>query len=138
MAHAPFTCHVPYYEAGTLQVTGFIDGKSVIINTATTPGKPYKIIVKADYSGKPFKAGYKDAVFVYAYIVDSKGTIIPDATNSVRFSVNGDANIVGDKINKAESGIAPALIMGGAKAGNIIIKANADGLMSGELSVLLK
>ena len=138
LAHPPFTFHVPQYQAGTLQATGYINGKNVVISTSTTPGKPYKIVLKADYSDSPFKAGCKDAVFVYAYVVDNQGVTVPDANNLVQFSVTGGASIVGDKINKAEAGIAPLLIMGGDKPGNVNIQANSDGLMSGELSVPLK
>ncbi|MEN0054630.1 MAG: glycoside hydrolase family 2 TIM barrel-domain containing protein [Mucilaginibacter sp.] len=138
LAHPPFTFHVPRYEPGALQATGFIYGKSVATYTSTTPGKPYKIVLKADYSGKPLKAGCNDAVFVYAYIVDNKGVTVPVATNSVRFSVNGGAGIIGDKDIKAEAGITPTLVMGGDKIGNITVKADADGLMPGELSLQLK
>jgi beta-galactosidase len=138
LAHPPFTFHVGHYEAGTLMATGYIDGKNVVTSTSSTPGKPYKIVLKADYSGKVFKAGCRDAVFVYAYIVDNKGVTVPDATNPIRFTINGAASIIGDKINKAEAGIAPLLIMGGDESGNITIKAKADGLMSGELSMVLK
>jgi beta-galactosidase len=138
LAHPPFTFHVPHYKPGTLQATGYINGKNVITSTSSTPGKPYKIILKADYSGKPFRAGCKDIVFVYAYVVDRKGVTVPDAANSIQFSVNGGATIVGDKMNKAEAGIAPLLVMGEDKHGDVIIKANADGLLSGELSMPLK
>jgi beta-galactosidase len=138
LAHPPFTFHVQHYEPGTLQAIGYINGKNVVASKSTTPGKPYKIVLKADYSGKPFKAGCKDAVFVYAYVVDKQGITVRDATNLVQFSVTGEANIVGDKTYKAEAGIAPVLIMGGNKAGNITLKANAGNLIAGELSMVLK
>ena len=138
LPHPPFTFHLPVYKAGTLQATGYLNGKKVVTSTSATPGKPYKIVIKADYSGKPFAAGCKDALFVYAYVTDKDGTIIPDATNPINFSVTGPAKMVGGSTNISEAGIAPALLMGGDKPGNITIKASANGINQGELTLQLK
>jgi len=135
LVHPPFTFHVPEYEEGTLEATGFIGGKSAIISTATTPGKPYKIILKADISGKALKAGSKDAVFIYAYITDKDGVTTPDAGFPVKFSVTGPAQIIGKTIAGAEAGIAPALIMANEKAGRITVNAVSDGLVGGQLVI---
>ncbi len=138
LAHPPFTFKIAKYRAGSLQATGYANGHEVIASTATTPGKPYKIVLKADYGGKPFKAGINDAIFIYAYVTDKNGVTIPDAANPVKFSVHGPAKLTGDQVNKAEAGTAPALITGLDKPGEVIIDAAADGLISGKLQVTLK
>lgn len=136
LTHPPFTFHVPAYHAGTLQATGFIKGKNVITSTSSTPGKPYKIMLKPDYSNKAFKAGCNDAVFVYAYITDNKGNTIPADSGVVKLTVEG-AKIIGNKTRKAEAGIAPFLIMGGEKPGNVMVDAHSPGLKAGKLSLSL-
>jgi beta-galactosidase len=137
LKHPPFTFKVAKYQPGSLQATGYINGRKMITSTSAKPGKPYKIVLKADYSGKPFKAGANDVLFIYAYVTDKNGITVSDATNLLKFSVNGSAKIIGDKTGNAEAGITPALIMGMDKPGKVLIKVTGDQLVSGNLSVIL-
>lgn len=137
LKHPPFTFKVAKYQAGSLQATGYINGEKRVTSTSVTPGKPYKIVLRADYSGKSFKAGTNDVLFIYAYVTDKNGVTVPDATNLVRFSIGGNAKVIGDKAVNAEAGIAPALIMGTDQAGKITINASSNQLTSGNLSVNL-
>jgi len=134
LSHPPFTFHVPAYEAGTLSATGFINGKNVVTSTSSTPGAPYKVILKADYSNRPFKAGCNDAIFVYAYITDKNGITVPADSSMIKFSVVG-ATIMGDKSRKAEAGIVSFLIMGGEATGKVNVQASTDGLKQGKLII---
>jgi beta-galactosidase len=138
LKHPPFTFKVANYQPGSLQATGYINGQKMVTSTSATQGKPYKIVLKADYSGKSFKAGTNDVLFVYAYVVDKNGVTVSDATNLVKFSVEGNAKIIGDKKGHAEAGIAPALIMGTDKPGTVLIKATGDQLISSNLSMILR
>jgi beta-galactosidase len=52
LGHPPFTFHPNAYAPGTLMAVGYIGGKKVITSNTTTPGKPYKIVIKTDISGK--------------------------------------------------------------------------------------
>lgn len=131
LKHPPFTFHPAVYKPGTLTATGYIKGQKVITQSQSTPGKPYQIIIKADLSGKKWTAGNNDAVFVYAYVADQNGNIIPNAANEVHFTVAGDAKVIGNKTVKAEAGIAPALLQAGNKAGTVRISATATGLKTG-------
>lgn len=132
LAHPPFTFHLAAYEPGTILATGSINDKEVVSSTASTPGKPYKIILKADYSNRPLKAGCNDAIFIYAYITDKSGTTIPTGTSLVKLSAQG-AKIIGNKAGKAEAGIASFLIMAGEKPAKVKINASAPNLEAGEL-----
>jgi len=137
--HPPFTFHVSIYTEGTLQATGYIAGKQSVTTSISTPGKPYKIVLKADFSGKSLKAGSKDAIFIYAYVQDKDGNIVPDAANIIKFSVDGGpGEVIGNKLHMAEAGVSSSLIMGGDKPGNILVKATSDGLILGTLSVPLQ
>ena len=133
--HPPFTFHVPAYQPGTLQATGYIKGQPMAGSTVASPGKPYKIILKADYSGKPFTAEGNDAIFVYAYVTDENGTVIPGAVDPIQFSVTGPGKIIGENPVKAEAGIAPILIMGDGKPGKIVVSTSAEGLASGDIEL---
>jgi len=118
-----------------LQATGYIKGQPMAGSTVASPGKPYKIILKADYSGKPFTAEGNDAIFVYAYVTDENGTVIPGAVDPIQFSVTGPGKIIGENPVKAEAGIAPILIMGAGKPGKIVVSTSAEGLASGDIEL---
>jgi beta-galactosidase len=136
LAHPPFTFHVTEYQPGTLVATGFMSGKNAASSKASTPGNPYKLVLKADYSNKPFKAGCNDVLFVYAYVTDKNGTTVHGNIDMVNFSVKG-ATVIGDKSIKVEAGIAPLLIKGGEKAGKVEINVSADDLKPGKLILTL-
>jgi beta-galactosidase len=138
LAHAPFTFHLPAYKPGQLTAIGYMSGQKVITEDRATPETAYKIVLKADTSGKLLKAGCNDALFVYAYVTDKNGTVVPDATNSIKFLVNGTATIIGDTNIKAEAGIAAILLKAGDKAGAIKVTAVSEGLKTGEMHISSK
>ncbi|WP_235861242.1 glycoside hydrolase family 2 protein [Pontibacter flavimaris] len=128
LPHPPFTFEVPTYEPGNLTAIGYINNQKVATHGQRTAGKPAKLILRADYSGKKLQAGVNDAVLVYASVADEHGTVVPDAVNAVRFAVEGDAEIIGAEVVEAEAGIAAILVKAGKQAGTIKVKAQADDL----------
>ncbi|AKD02263.1 beta-galactosidase [Pontibacter korlensis] len=129
--HPPFTFNVPQYSPGSLIAIAYVDNKKVAQAERRTPEKQAKLELWADYSGKKLQAGVNDVVFVYANVTDASGTLVPDATTPVTFTVEGDAEIVGAKTVKAEAGIAAILVKAGKQAGTIRIQAKAKGLEAG-------
>ena len=138
LTHPSFTFYPAAYEPGTLTAVGYINEKRVITQTATTPGDAYKIVLKADISGKALTAGSNDAIFVYAYITDKNGTTIPGAVNLIKFSVEGDGAIIGQANINAEAGIAAILLKAGERPGNIKITATGTNLKSDEFNYMIK
>jgi beta-galactosidase len=138
LKHPPFTFRPASYTPGTLTAVGYIKGKKVVTQSQSTPASAYKIVVKADVSNKRWTAGQKDAIFVYAYITDQNGTVIPNAANKITFTITGDAQIIGDKAVSAEAGIAPALIQAGNKGGSIKVTATGADLKAGVWSYVVK
>ncbi|MDB5009662.1 MAG: beta-galactosidase, partial [Mucilaginibacter sp.] len=136
--HPPFTFNPTTYQPGTLTAVGYIQGKKVITQSQSTHGDAYKIILKADLSGKELMAGKNDVIFVYAYITDKNGTIVPNAANLLKFSVEGAGSIIGATEINAEAGIAPILIKAGEMQGKIKITASSDGLIRNEFLLLSK
>lgn len=81
------------------------------------------------------QAGKNDIAFIYASITDADGTIIPDDKRAVTFTVEGDAELIGDNPRNAEAGISTILLMSGKTSGVIKVRASAEGLNSGELQL---
>ncbi len=135
LLHAPFTFNPATYIPGKLTAIGYIKGKKVAANTISTPGSAFKINIKADLSGKNLVAGKNDIIFIYASITDSKGTVIPDAIDMIRFSVKGNGELIGKQSINAEAGIATILLKAGDKPGPIKIEASSGKLISAEVYV---
>ncbi|QJD96999.1 glycoside hydrolase family 2 protein [Mucilaginibacter robiniae] len=138
LIHPPFTFNLNSYEAGELKAVGYINGKVAITESRKTPGKPYKIVVEADRSGKDWKANTNDALFFYAYVTDKQGTPIPNANNLIEFTVSNGAQLVGNSSVTAEAGIATALIKAGSKPTTVKIMAAAQGLKPATLNYAIK
>ena len=135
LKHPPFTFLVPEFITGKLEAKGFIDGKAVVKTQNRTPLKPEKIALTLDLSGKEIEAGKNDVVFVYASVTDGDGTIIPEDSRVITYSVEGDAELIGDNPRKAEAGISTILLRAGKTGGVIKVKATSDGLTNGEMQV---
>lgn len=135
LEHPPFTFEPEDFEPGTLRAVGYIDGKEVVEATRTTPGQPSGIELEIDSSGKPLAAGEKDVVFVYANIVDENGITVPDATHPIQFSVEGDAELIGQNPIHAEAGTATILLRAGRSPGEIVIHANVENFGSNHIQI---
>ncbi len=133
LKHPPFTFHLSMFSAGNLSAIGYIQNKKAARQVVMTPGEPIALRLRVDESGKQLRAGKNDAVFVYAEVVDKAGTVVSAASNSISFTVQGDAEIIGLRSVAAEAGIATILVKAGATPGVIKLTATATGLQSGEL-----
>ena len=136
LPHPPFTFNLPAFEPGELKAVGYINGKAVVETQRSTPAKLYGIKLSWDKSGKALEAGTNDVVFVYASVVDEKGTVIPDAEHAIRFAIDGgEAELIGLNPMPAEAGIATILLKAGKKAGKVEVSATAPGLEGADLSI---
>ncbi|MDP3914051.1 MAG: glycoside hydrolase family 2 TIM barrel-domain containing protein [Bacteroidota bacterium] len=133
--HPPFTFFIPEFVAGKLEAKGFISGKEVVKTEVKTPAEPEKIVLTVDLSGKELQAGKNDVVFVYASVTDADGTVISEDNRAITFTVEGDAELIGDNPRNAEAGISTILLMAGKTPGTVKIKASADGLTISEITV---
>ncbi len=133
LRHAPFTFKIPSFRAGELKAVAYLGGKAVAEHRVKSPGAAKSMKLDIDLSGRPLATG-GDVVFLHARIVDQNGTVVPDAALPVKFTVEGDAMIVGGNPIAAEAGIATVLLKTGMKGGVIRLKASSDEL-DGELIV---
>lgn len=125
------------YRSGTLKAVAYKNGEVWGGEEVRTAGKARRIELKADYVGE-------DLVYVIATIVDSKGTVVPQASNLITFSTMGPARIIatdaGDptshrsfrlNVIPAFHGMASAIIRRGQ--GAFTVYGEADGLKRSSL-----
>jgi beta-galactosidase len=136
--HPPFTFRPDNFEPGELVAKGFVDGEEVVQTIRRTPGEAAKLNLWIDESGRSLEKGQNDVVFLYASVTDEKGTIVPQASNSVTFEVEGDAELVGSNPINAEAGIATVLLKAGDQAGTVTVKASSKGLKTTSIEIDVK
>jgi beta-galactosidase len=132
------------YKKGKITAKGVFENSKSVSVEKRTPEKAYKIVLKIDLDGRKFVADGNDIVVAYASVVDKNGTPIMDFNKKIKFSIKGDASIVGDEIDInanpmfTEYGVAPVLIRAGKTVGEISVYAKSRGLRTGKAVVKLK
>jgi len=134
--HPPFTFYLPLFVPGELVALGFIDGKQVATDTVQTPLEPQSVQLQVDESGISISKIHDDVVYVYAKIVDKNGTICPLYQNEVKFSVSGNAELIGENPAKCEAGIATILLKTHADSKQIMLAAESNQLENSTLQIL--
>lgn len=135
LKHPPFTFAVEKFEAGELKAIAYKAGKAVAEHKVVTPSAATTMRMSVDSSGKAPQAGVKDAVFVYAQLVDSNGNPVRTSNVAVKFSVSGKATLVSPAEVTTAAGIASALVEIGESLDSISISAQADDLTSASIDI---
>ncbi len=81
------------YEPGTLRAVSRKNGKIVLESQVVTAGVPARIELVSDK--KIIHPNTNELCFVTVKILDKNGNIVPDASNSIHFSVNNNTEIKG-------------------------------------------
>ena len=136
--------NVPYRE-GVLEVVASNEGKEVARDTLQTAGKPAEIRLVPDRE----RVGHSwdDVVHVEVNILDEKGTLVPGASNPIRFQIEGACELLGVDSGNVVS-VEPfkasernayqgrcLAILRATDAGTIKLIATADGLPAATLSI---
>lgn len=137
------------YEPGTLEAIAYKKGKRLTAKVETT-GAPFEVVVT------PYKttvlADGKDATVLNISVVDRQGREVPDASNLIRFGLDGDAKIIGvgngdpssheqDKYFDTTAqrhlfnGKAQVIVLSGKTPGNIHFEARSEGLWTGSTDI---
>jgi len=137
------------YEKGTLKAVGRNKGKQAASEELKTAGKPVKILLTADRPN--LKNNWNDLAFVTASVVDAKGVICPNVSDTIQFSIKGSGVIAAvdnaDRISheqyqvtqrQAYKGWCVALIKAKSSTGTITIKASTPGLSEGTVTIIAK
>ena len=141
--------NVPF-EAGEIEIVGYIKGKEVARKSIKTASKPAQISLIPDR--KEINADGDDLSFITVKIEDEKGNFHPLADNLVTFKITGPATIAavgnGNSIStepfqanyrKAFNGLCLLVIKSkkGAK-GEISVEAISEGLNSKKITIQAK
>lgn len=128
------------YQAGQLKVIAYKNGKIWAEETIKTTDKAAKLLATADRS--TIKSDGEDLAFITVKITDKNGLMVPAANNTIRFSLEGNGEIVatdnGDPANlvsfaskerQAYNGLALVIVRAnkGSK-GKMKLIVTADGL----------
>lgn len=80
------------YEPGELKVVAYRNGKQWAVDTVKTAGTPARLVLSAD---RPtMQANGTDLAFVTVRLSDAAGVTIPQASQHIRFSIEGPGEIV--------------------------------------------
>ncbi|RDB02966.1 glycoside hydrolase family 2 TIM barrel-domain containing protein [Runella aurantiaca] len=135
------------YTAGKLVARCYDGDKEVASQTLTTAGKSVAIRLKADR--KTIKANRNDLAYISVEIVDEVGNVVPNMDDVlVKYQISGNGSIVGvgngnprdmSSFQKPEKtvfqGRGLVIVRPTEKAGKITLKAKADGVKDGFLTI---
>lgn len=137
-----FTFKLPSYEKGELKAEAIQGGKVAAVHSVRTPGRPERIVWEFRNLGETPVADGSDLVPLHFKVLDRYGTVVPDYKGTVRVSVEGEGELVGEKIarvgaeNQApDGGIGFVFVRTTMNPGKIRVKAEAQGLKAGTLEV---
>jgi beta-galactosidase len=137
------------YAAGELKAVGLKNGKKVATKVLRTAGPAKKVRLTVDRS--TIRADRNDLAYVTVEITDASGNPLSDATDLVRFTLNGPGELAGvgsGAPNVMESFRQPrhtafhgrclAILRPLGAAGKLALRAEADGLSAAEVTVRVK
>jgi len=127
------------WASGTLRADCKVGGGVVATDQMRTAGAAARVALSADRT--TINADGRDLVFITGDVLDANGAIVPNAENSVSFTVSGAGQLVGvDNGNpvdtssykgtsrKAFSGKVLAIVRSTGAAGSIVISGSSSGL----------
>ena len=136
LPHPPFIFSIPKFEKGTLRAEGLSNGKKVTEHSVKSANEAAKISLSYDESTVKINPDFPDVIFVYATITNENGTTVSEATNWVKFSLEGEnAELIGQNPIQAEAGIATILVKTKNFKKPITIKAKSSGLKETSIEI---
>jgi len=134
------------YQSGELKAIGFVNGKEIASKTLKTTGEAFSVRLIADRS--KIMADRNDLCFVKIEIVDKNGQVVRDASRQIKLTLSGSGDLaatgnadpsdmasVNKPVIKTYKGSALAVIRPFNTDGMIKMKAESDGLISGEIKI---
>lgn len=110
LPHPPFVFELDAFRSGTLDAHGLIRGEVVASHRVSTPSNPVRLKLQIDDLGIFPDSDEPDLLLAHASLVDTAGALAVDANAAVRFSIVGDAKIVGPFAINAEAGVASIVL----------------------------
>ncbi|MCU4165767.1 DUF4982 domain-containing protein [Marinilabiliaceae bacterium A049] len=138
------------YKPGELKAVAYKNGQKWAEELVQTTGEIAQLKAEADRN--EIKADGTDLSFITVKVADKDGLTVPDASNLIRFSIEGPGEIVatdnGDPTNmvafpsterNAFSGLCLVIVKGvEGKSGTIVLKAESDNIQSASIAIQSK
>ena len=139
------------YESGEIKVVAYdADGKPCEEKTVRTAGEPYALQLKADR--KRLSADGKDLCYVEVSMVDKDGNLCPHASELVSLTAEGDGGAFRAAANGDPtcldlfhtgqmhlfSGKLTAIVQASATGGTVTLKASAEGVKDGTITIKVR
>ncbi len=134
------------FEEGTIKAVGKNNGKEVALREFTSAGAPAKIAISS--SKTSISDDWEDVRMVTAEIRDENGIRNPNSDQLVKFSVSGPGEIIAvdngnilshdsyqDPQRYTHQGKVVAYIRAKKGDGDVVVKAEADGLTADQISL---
>jgi len=133
------------YQPGDLRAVAYVNGVQWAVDTKKTVGAASKLNITADRI--TIRGDGYDLSYITVAVVDSNGDVVPQASNTVTFSVSGPGEVVatdnGDPTDmtafpsltrKAFSGLTLAIVRANS-SGQVVVSATSAGLTSTQVSL---
>jgi beta-galactosidase len=137
------------YELGALKAVGYLDGKPTAEKELKTVGTPAAIRLTPDRT--PILAQPDDLCYVTVEVIDENGNVHPNADDNISFTASGtgeiaavgSANPVSTEMYRGNQrrvfrGRCLVVLKSNGTAGKMHLSAQADGLDSAKLTVLVQ
>lgn len=133
LVHPVFQIPVTY-QAGNIKAIGYRKGIAVDSMTRYTPGSPISVVLKPDASSLIADGG--DMTRVYVAVVDQYNQPVPQASNTVTFSVSGAGTFFGENPLALENGQGAFFVQTKLhQTGAITCQATSPGLTAGSATI---
>ncbi len=137
------------YQPGRLEVVAYKDGVEIARDIRETTGRPVALQLTAENADDVTGNGV-DVLLLTCRCVDDAGRVVPDASPTVQFHTAGVGNVIGtgsdntdhvpvnSPIRKMYAGAISVAIKMQKTPGTLRVTAEADGLIAGEIDLIIK
>jgi beta-galactosidase len=137
------------FAPGVIEARGYQNGVTVATDRRETAGPAARVVLAADRT--EIDADGEDVCVVAATVTDAQGRMVPDAGHRISFELSGPGKIVGvgngdprsveperTPVRSAFNGLCSAIVQADRRAGEIVVRAVASGLVGDAITVSAK
>lgn len=130
------------YEPGVLLAKGYRNGACAAEDVRETTGRAYRLVLAVE-AGEEIRADGADVAVLSCWCADRQGREVPDACPKIAFEACGPGRILATgsdvsdhvppyvPVRRMRAGRCAVLVQAGECAGELLIRARADGLVTG-------
>jgi len=129
------------YQPGVLRAVAHVDGKE-LADERKTAGAAAKIVLETD-AAKLASGDPESLAYITAYVTDKDGTVVPDATQAISFTLYGPGELLpqtwlghGTGLTwNAVAGMTRIALRATERSGRAVVSAYSPGLRMGRVEL---